>query len=102
MRLLRRSEDDGAYALLHLSRNDSIISDSVVKKAFQRLALVHHPDKGGDPAQFDKVREFGKCHIHMLTQPAPSKTDSAGSCRARDRRTESRLRRLDETPSLSE
>lgn len=32
-------------------------SDEEVKKAYRKLALVHHPDRGGDEAQFKKITE---------------------------------------------
>lgn len=28
-----------------------------IKKAFRKLAMQHHPDKGGDPAEFQKINE---------------------------------------------
>tara|TARA_R110000751_G_scaffold104151_1_gene199584 strand:- start:2327 stop:2704 length:378 start_codon:yes stop_codon:yes gene_type:complete len=28
-----------------------------IKRAFRKKALLHHPDKGGDPKQFIKIRE---------------------------------------------
>lgn len=28
-----------------------------IKKAFRKLAMQHHPDKGGDPAEFQKISE---------------------------------------------
>ena len=28
-----------------------------IKKAYKRLALIHHPDKGGDPEYFKKILE---------------------------------------------
>lgn len=31
-------------------------SDSDIKKAFRRLALKKHPDKGGDPEEFKKIQ----------------------------------------------
>lgn len=32
-------------------------SQEDIKKAFRKLAMTHHPDKGGDPAQFQKINE---------------------------------------------
>lgn len=29
-----------------------------VKRAYRRLAKLHHSDNGGDPAEFKKVRQF--------------------------------------------
>jgi DnaJ-class molecular chaperone len=31
-------------------------SDADVKKAYRKLAMKHHPDKGGDPEQFKKIQ----------------------------------------------
>lgn len=31
-------------------------SEDVVKKAYRKLAMKHHPDKGGDPEQFKKIQ----------------------------------------------
>lgn len=32
-------------------------SQDEIKKAFRKLAMTHHPDKGGDPAEFQKLNE---------------------------------------------
>lgn len=32
-------------------------SQEDIKKAFRKLAMTHHPDKGGDPAEFQKINE---------------------------------------------
>ena len=32
-------------------------SQDDIKKAFRKLAMTHHPDKGGDPAEFQKINE---------------------------------------------
>lgn len=42
------------YKTLGVSKNAT--SDEI-KKAYRRLALEHHPDKGGDEAEFKKVNE---------------------------------------------
>merc|ERR1711972_37138 len=30
-------------------------SDSEIKKAYRKLAVKHHPDKGGDPEKFKEI-----------------------------------------------
>ena len=36
---------------------DEKASDSEIKKAYRKLSMKHHPDKGGDPEQFKKINE---------------------------------------------
>ena len=54
---IRRSN---SYDLLEL---DSDASDDDIKQAFRKKALETHPDKGGDPEKFRKVREAYECLI---------------------------------------
>jgi DnaJ-class molecular chaperone len=41
------------YDILGLAKG---ASDDDVKKAYRKLAMKHHPDKGGDPEQFKKIQ----------------------------------------------
>jgi len=38
-------------------------SQEEIKQAFRKKAMETHPDKGGDPAEFRKVREAYECLI---------------------------------------
>lgn len=55
---LNRAENDWAYRVLELSRD---ASDVEVKKAYRRLAMMHHPDKvagQGEIAEAAATRKF--------------------------------------------
>jgi hypothetical protein len=47
-------EVDENYSVLGLKKS---ASDEDIKKAFREKALETHPDKGGDPEEFRRVRE---------------------------------------------
>lgn len=42
------------YSVLGVDKN---ADDATIKKAFKRLAMKHHPDKGGNEEEFKKVNE---------------------------------------------
>eukprot|EP00210_Caulerpa_lentillifera_P006733 g6435.t1 len=46
------------YELLGVSKTSS---DTEIKKAHRKLALKHHPDKGGDPEKFKEINEAYDC-----------------------------------------
>merc|ERR1719161_1441735 len=52
----RRSQKDvdttKFYKLLEVDKN---AGDSDIKKAYRKLAVKHHPDKGGDPEKFKEI-----------------------------------------------
>ena len=41
------------YEVLGLDKG---ASEADIKKAYRKLAMKHHPDKGGDPEQFKKIQ----------------------------------------------
>ena len=42
-------------------------SEEEIKKAFRKLAMKHHPDRGGDEAEFKRIKEA----YEALTNPEP-------------------------------
>ena len=46
--------DNYYYDLLGLERNADA---KAIKKAFRKLAIKHHPDRGGNEATFKKISE---------------------------------------------
>ena len=65
--------DKDLYARLGVSKD---AEPSEIKKAFKKLAMTHHPDKGGDPEEFKKIQ-----HAHeVLTDEQKRKIyDMTGS-----------------------
>ena len=50
--------DKDLYAQLGVSKD---ADTNEIKKAFKKLAMTHHPDKGGDPEEFKKIQ-----HAHEV------------------------------------
>ena len=48
-----------------------------VRKAYKKLALRHHPDKGGDPAQFRRVAE---AYVNLSEKPAEQSSSAHAPC----------------------
>merc|ERR1719387_3154256 len=55
-------ENEKYYKLLEIAKD---ASESDIKKAFRKLAIKHHPDKGGDPETF---KEITRAH-EVLSDP---------------------------------
>jgi len=48
----KKTDTTKFYKLLEVDKN---ASDSEIKKAYRKLAVKHHPDKGGDPEKFKEI-----------------------------------------------
>lgn len=57
--------DDSPYGILGLTEK---VSWTDVKKAYRKLAMQHHPDKGGDVATFRKVQGAYEVLEHLYSR----------------------------------
>merc|ERR1711988_1149747 len=55
-------DNEGFYKLLGVDKN---ADENAIKKAYKKLALKHHPDKGGDPEKFKEISMAAE----VLTDP---------------------------------
>jgi DnaJ family protein A protein 2 len=62
---------DEYYNLLGVDKN---ADKSSIKKAYHKLALNHHPDKGGDPDKFKLIAEA----FEVLSDPEKKKLYDSG------------------------
>jgi membrane protein involved in colicin uptake len=60
------NDESGYYATLGVNSN---ATDTEIKKAFHKLALKHHPDKGGDQEKFKRIKEAHE----ILSDPVKKK-----------------------------
>ena len=61
---------EDAYRLLGVSRG---ADEAEIKKAYRKLAMQHHPDKGGDPAKFKEISNA----YETLTKPEEPSMEEA-------------------------
>merc|ERR1719199_1037108 len=60
------------YKLLEVDKN---ASEPEIKKAYRKLAVKHHPDKGGDP---EKFKEITRAYEVLSDSEKRSKYDKFG------------------------
>ena len=58
--IIKPMKRSNSYDVLGIDEDSE---DDDIKKAFRKKALETHPDKGGDPEEFRKVREAYECLI---------------------------------------
>ena len=51
-------DNTGYYKELGVEKS---ASSAEIKKAYRKLAVKHHPDKGGDPEKFKNITEAFEC-----------------------------------------
>tara|TARA_B100001248_G_C27358370_1_gene445051 strand:+ start:970 stop:1458 length:489 start_codon:yes stop_codon:yes gene_type:complete len=61
------------YKILGIDKNSS---DSEIRKAYRRLAIKYHPDKGGDA---EKFKEINNAYSILSDKQKKTKYDSSGS-----------------------
>lgn len=57
-----------AYQTLGISRN---ATKEEIKKAYHRLAHIHHPDKGGDPKKFIEIKKAYEAIVDLSYKERP-------------------------------
>jgi DnaJ-class molecular chaperone len=62
-----------AFATLGLP--DTAAPDEV-KAKWRELCMIHHPDRGGNPVEFDEVRRAYKAAMAKASEPKPCNTCS--------------------------
>jgi hypothetical protein len=75
VRYFRLSElnDNNPYNCLEVSQ---LSTEEEIRKAYKKLIIINHPDKGGDPEQFNRIHEA----YQMLSNPMTKKIiDTFGS-----------------------
>ncbi|CAK0877605.1 unnamed protein product [Prorocentrum cordatum] len=67
------------YEVLEVSKT---ASDADIKKAYRKLAVKHHPDKGGDQEKFKDPLEITKAYEVLSDSEKRAKYDRYGEDRA--------------------
>ena len=67
VRYIRLSElnDNNPYNSLDVSQ---LATDEEIRKAYKKLIVINHPDKGGDPYEFNKIHEAYQILSNPLTK----------------------------------